>query len=290
MKKIEEWIAEANSPDEEKFRQVIHMLLEAIARDSNLSRTLIIKGGIVMSLIHGGGRYTSDLDASSLDKPSDLTQEKLNTILSKQLKAVVATSKYNLDLKIHSIKPQSTKKISEASFPAYQVNIGYADRSKPKEIKHLDANNSTHVVRIDVSFNESVTIEDVEAFSLNGKRNVLRYTLEQMMAEKYRSLLQQPIRNRNRRQDVFDIYHLTQEYKDHLNNPDVKALVLDKLIKSAKGKKIGEYLHRKAMADPEIKERSLKDVGTLKQEIEIKHDYAAMYITVSEYFESLPWQ
>lgn len=59
MKKIEEWIDQANGKNEKDFRQVIHMILVAISRDKNLSHTLVIKGGIVMSLVYGGDRYTS---------------------------------------------------------------------------------------------------------------------------------------------------------------------------------------------------------------------------------------
>jgi len=290
MKKIEEWIDQSNGKNEKDFRQVVHMILVAISRDRNLSHTLIIKGGIVMSLVYGGNRYTSDLDASSLDKPSDLTIDKLNTILGKQLKAVVATSKYNFDCKIHSIKPQPSKKhFSNASFPAYKVTIGYADKSQLSEMKKLASNNAAHTVSIDISFNETVTVEDFDAFQSNEKQNILYYNLEQIIAEKFRSLLQQPVRRRNRRQDVFDIYHLLQEYEEHFKNKETKHLVLEKLIKSSIGKGVDAYLHQKGILDPEVRKRSLEDVGTLKQEVEIEEDIETMYDVISNYFESLPW-
>lgn len=290
MKKIEEWIEQAQEKDEKDFRRIIHMILVAISRDKNLSHTLIIKGGIVMSLVYGGDRYTSDLDASSLEKPSDLTIEKLDSVLGKQLKAVVATSQYNLDCKIHSIKPQpSKKKFPDSSFPAYKVKIGYADKSQPNAMKQLAASNASHTVEIDISFNETVTVQDIDAFQLNEKQNVLYYNLEQIMAEKFRSLLQQPVRKRNRRQDIFDIAHLLQEYEDHFSNVETKNLVLEKLLKSSVGRDVDVYLHRKGMADPEIKKRSLEDVSSLEQEVEVKEDAAVMYGVVSSYFESLPW-
>jgi predicted nucleotidyltransferase component of viral defense system len=290
MKKIEEWIGQADGKNEKDFRQVIHMILVAISRDKNLSHTLVIKGGIVMSLVYGGDRYTSDLDASSLDKPSDLTMDKLNTILGRQLKAVIATSEYNLDCKIHSIKPQPSKKsFPNASFPAYKVKIGYADKSQPSEMKQLASSNASHTVEVDISFNETVTVEDIDAFQLNEKQNVLYYNLEQIMAEKFRSLLQQPVRRRNRRQDVFDLHHLLQEYDDHFRNAETKSLVLEKLIKSSIGRGLDAYLHQKGMLDPEVRKRSLEDVSTLEQEVEIKENIETMYDMVSDYFQSLPW-
>lgn len=290
MKKIEEWIGQADGKNEKDFRQVIHMILVAISRDKNLSHTLVIKGGIVMSLVYGGDRYTSDLDASSLDKPSDLTMDKLNTVLSRQLKAVIATSEYNLDCKIHSIKPKPSKKsFPNASFPAYKVKIGYADKSQPSEMKQLASSNAPRTVEVDISFNEPVTVEDIDAFQLNKKQNVLYYNLEQIMAEKFRSVLQQPVRRRNRRQDVFDLHHLLQEYEDHFRNIETKGLVLEKLIKSSMGRDLDAYLHQKGMLDPEVRKRSLEDISTLEQEVEVKENIETMYYIVSDYFQSLPW-
>jgi hypothetical protein len=97
------------------------------------------------------------------------------------------------------------------------------------------------------------------------------------------------VRRRNRRQDVFDIHHLLQEYEDHFKNIETKCLVLEKLIKSSTGRGVDAYLHPKGMVDPEVKKRSLEDVSTLEQEIELKESIETMYNVVSNYFESLPW-
>lgn len=92
------------------------------------------------------------------------------------------------------------------------------------------------------------------------------------MAEKFRSLLQQPVRRRNRRQDVFDLHHLLQEYDEHFRNMETRSLVLEKLIKSSTGRGLDAYLHQKGMLDPEVRKRSVEDVSTLKQEMEVKED------------------
>jgi predicted nucleotidyltransferase component of viral defense system len=55
--------------------------------------------------------------------------------------------------------------------------------------------------------------------------------LEDILAEKLRALLQQPIRHRNRRQDVYDIARMTRIHNDLLDR-----------------RKIGDYLMRKAAA------------------------------------------
>jgi len=156
-------------------------------------------------------------------------------------------------------------------------------------MKQLASSNASHTVEIDISFNETVTVEDIDAFQLNEKQNVLYYNLEQIMAEKFRSLLQQPVRRRNRRQDVFDLHHLLQEYEDHFRNVETKGLVLEKLIKSSMGRDLDAYLHQKGMLDPEVRKRSLEDVSTLEQEVEVKESIETMYDMVSDYFQSLPW-
>ena len=72
----------------------------------------------------------------------------------------------------------------------------------------LLAGNSPQVVEIDYSFNEAVF--DVEVLELDEGATIHSYTLNNMLAEKMRSLLQQPIRKRERQQDVYDIWLLLE--------------------------------------------------------------------------------
>ena len=83
------------------------------------------------------------------------------------------------------------------------LNIGYAPRSNPSALKRLMAKQSPMIVEIDYSYNEAVL--DIDLLSLSNGESLQVYSQINLMAEKYRSLLQQPIRRRNRRQDIYDL-------------------------------------------------------------------------------------
>lgn len=288
MKNIEEWIDRAENDDEKKFRQAIHLILLAISRDKFLSQNLVIKGGIVLSLAYGSERYTTDLDLSSLDNMEVLTKEELELKLGRQITAVVALSNYNLELLVHSIK-YMPKDPSKVKFPAYKARIGYADSTNSNSLVRLHNKQSPHIVELDISFNESVSVSDTENFKLTDRLNVLCYSLEQLIAEKYRSVLQQVVRTRSRRQDIFDIHYLLNQEASLLYSNKTKKTVLDKLIKCSTGKGIEAYLNQTGMRDEEIKSLSLKDFHTLSLEIDVDIPPEDMYTVVQDYFESLPW-
>lgn len=290
MKNIEEWIDRAENDDEKKFRQAIHLILLAISRDKFLSQNLVIKGGIVLSLAYGSERYTTDLDLSSLDNMEVLSKEELELKLSKQITAVVALSNYNLKLLVHSIK-YMPKDPSKVKFPAYKARIGYADSTNLNAVTRLDNKQSPNIVELDISFNESISVSDTENFKLTDRLNVLCYSLEQLVAEKYRSLLQQVVRTRSRRQDIFDIHYLLNQEASLLYSNETKKTVLDKLIKCSTGKGIEAHLNQTGMRDEEIKSLSLKDFHTLSLEIDVDIEIPPedMYTVVQDYFESLPW-
>jgi hypothetical protein len=83
------------------------------------------------------------------------------------------------------------------------LKIGYADMTNDRAMQRLQARSSSQVVEIDYSYNEVVF--DVEVVQLEGGVTIHTYSLHNVIAEKLRSLLQQPVRKRNRRQDVYDI-------------------------------------------------------------------------------------
>lgn len=286
---IQEWVNSAHNPDDTNFRRAIHVLLLAIAKNNSLCQTLVIKGGIVMSLVHNSERYTSDLDATSIGNIHQLTPENLESDLTSYLKASEIEIGYGLAFKIHSIKPQP-RDFTEAKYPAYKVKIGFAYQNNNKEMAKLENKQSPSIIEIDISFNERIDIEDTETIQLNESKNILCYSLEQIIAEKYRSLLQQPVRKRNRRQDVYDIYHLLSLHSEYLNQNEVKKSVLDKLKNLSQDKGIEKYLHKDGILDKEIQQRALEDFETLELEIDIsKINPEAMFNEISSYFCSLPW-
>lgn len=77
----------------------------------------------------------------------------------------------------------------DADFPILGLRIGDAQRSKPWELQRLLAGQEPRVVEIDYSYNEAVL--DVEVLRLTDGDSLKAYSQINLMAEKYRSLLQQ---------------------------------------------------------------------------------------------------
>ena len=137
---------------------------------------------------------------------------------------------------------------------------------------------------VDYSFNEWDFSPDLEI--VDGG-TIATYSFHDLVAEKLRSILQQPIRRRERFQDIYDIALLlrcnTEITKDDRNR------ILQNLRKSVEGRNVP--LDKIAMQNPEIErlskegyEEQLPDLvsGDLP-----KFDDA--FSTVVEFFESLPW-
>ncbi|WP_295435309.1 nucleotidyl transferase AbiEii/AbiGii toxin family protein [uncultured Thiodictyon sp.] len=73
------------------------------------------------------------------------------------------------------------------------------------------------------------------------------------IAEKLRALLQQEVRNRVRRQDIYDLHYLLSEHPLP-NEPPTRARILERLIAKAWARDL--EVSSGAMANPEIIRRS----------------------------------
>ncbi|WP_271190539.1 nucleotidyl transferase AbiEii/AbiGii toxin family protein, partial [Dactylosporangium matsuzakiense] len=113
---------------------------------------------------------------------------------------------------------------------------------------------------------------------------VRAFTLGELIAEKLRALLQQPIRNRNRRQDVYDIALLIDE------NPLGDALrvkILETLIEKCRSRRIEPT--RESIDDPEVARRAQRDWETLRLEVSDLPPFEERFAAVREFYRSLPW-
>ena len=117
-------------------------------------------------------------------------------------------------LRVQSINEQPHKWYSGTSFsfPALAVKIGHAIRGTPQE-KQLERKEASNVVPLDINFNEKTS--GVQTLKLADNKTLLAYSLNDLIAEKYRAILEQVERNRERRQDVYDLDIL-------IRKPDLK--------------------------------------------------------------------
>lgn len=281
---VRAWVEAAQSnPLRYRDRQVTEIVLAAIGLAPNLKKTLVLKGGAVMALAFKSERVTADVDFSADADPeafAELVVEELNALLPK-----TAISLGYLDL---LCRVQSVKKMPKAlnfedyDFPALLVRIGSAQRGTGEE-KRLEARQATRVLDIEISFRDQVYA--FQELSLTDAGVAVRaFTFHELIAEKLRALLQQPIRNRYRRQDVYDVAFLVET---HVLEGDDRAKILSTLIEKCRTRKIEPDI--RSIDDPEIVRRAREDWDTLKLELSDLPPFDERFAIVRELYVSLPW-
>lgn len=280
LSNIPEWVA--NAPVEQRnFRRAVHIVLEAIAKNKRLSELLCMKGGILMALHYDSPRFTTDIDFSTPEAFTERAEKEVVQLVSESLVAVSNDLDYDIDCRLqgHKIKPSRSK-----TYVSIFMSIGFAERGRPEYAKLLRGQ-SPHTVSIDYNFKESIPQVEEVSIGLDGVLRV--YALPTLVAEKFRSLLQQPIRNRNRRQDVFDIHHLLNERKQLYVDGCMRAVLEDLIVKCA-DRDVSVSID--SIDQPAVHDMAEEDYDTL--EIEVSGDlpdFEEAFAQISAYYRSLPW-
>ncbi len=207
-------------------RQTIEIALNAIAMTKRLQATMFLKGGILMGLAHGSPRQTADIDLTTVLAPAPAVGDDIRQSLDAMFPRAAAELGYaDLIVRTHTVTslPRSLP-FAEASFPALQLKIACAQRGTIQE-RALRSGKTPVVIAADISFNER--LQQVRVLELNGGQSLRAYGLVDLIAEKYRALLQQVTRRRQRPQDVYDLNRLLTG-----NGLDegTRARILDSLV------------------------------------------------------------
>lgn len=277
---IREWVNQTS--DYRTFRQAVHTILTAIAGTPFLQTSMIMKGGVLLALSYRSSRYTKDIDFSTATKRPDFDLLDFRRQLEDSLTDAVETLGYGLDCRVQSCS--QNPKGDDATFPTIQVSIGYAAKGSSGH-KRLLTGGATSVIWIDYSLNEPV--EETDMFELEDGSAIRTYSLVEMVAEKFRALLQQAARNRNRRQDIYDLHYVLSDHPLHAD-PLTKARILARLTEKSRIR--GLPVDPGAMSNPEIRRRSEAEYGKLAAEIEGDlPPFAEVYAVVEAFYRSLPW-
>ena len=170
----------------------------------------------------------------------------------------------------------------EFDFPALLIRIGSAQRGTGEE-KRLEVGRATRVLDIEISFRDQVYA--FQELNLTGPGVAVRaFTLHEIIAEKLRALLQQPIRKRNRRQDVYDIAYLVET--NELSDED-RRNILETLIEKCRTR--GIEATPESMDDPEVRRRAEVDWSTLALELDDLPPFDERFDMMRELYLSLPW-
>jgi predicted nucleotidyltransferase component of viral defense system len=277
---IDKWVSDAEEHELE-FREAVHTVLAAIAQSKNLNDNMIIKGGILLAIRYRSNRFTRDIDFSTPKKLNEIKPEEVRSYMDSALSQIVETLDYDLDCRVQKCK--ANPKDPEASFPNIELKIGYAYKGTPKH-RRLLAGQSSTTISIDYSLNEQTP--NVENLLLGNGGELQAYALTDLIAEKYRAVLQQAERNRQRRQDIFDLYFLLESTKDL--GPDEKYDIISSLMIKSRSRGIEPTIN--SMNNPEIYERAKAEYPTLSSEIEGDlPDFDHIYTHVKGFYQSLDW-
>ena len=227
-------------------RQVTEIVLNAIGQAPSLKSSLVLKGGTLMALAYVSQRVTSDVDFTAVVGPEGF-DERLREELDALLPRTAITLGYvDLVCRVQTIRKLPRPQSFETmNFPALLVKIGSAVRGTSEE----------------------------KAF-----------TLHELIAEKFRALLQQPIRNRHRRQDVYDIALLVEE---NYLSPEDRTLIRKTLVEKCASRQI--VPNATSLTNPDVVERAGTDWSTLALEVRNLPPFEERFAIVADFYASLPW-
>lgn len=282
---LSSWVAEASAdPVRYQERQVTEILLQAIGISASLHATLVLKGGILMSLVHGSYRQTGDVDFTAIIDPEPYAQHLKATLNRGLVRAAADLGYTDLLCAVQRFDYQPRKDgFAEFAAPALTLSIGYATKGTSDALR-LEQGKSTRVVEVDISFKEKVTTL-TELMIEAPNVSIHAYSVEEIIAEKFRAILQHVKRNRSRRQDIFDIRWLIERYAP---DQSTKALILETLHRKAVDRDIVAV--RNSFDNPEVKLRSAKEWDSMKLEVGAKlPDFEESFAIVRDFYRSLPW-
>ena len=279
---ISAWGDQASDGSNKEFREAVHTILSAIASDKNLQASMILKGGILLAIRYHSHRFTKDIDLSTAKTLKDyISLDQVITSLNDSLALMIEVLDYGLDCQGQSAKIQP--KSPDATYPSINLKVGYAYKGSAKH-KRLQSKKSPTTISIDYSLNEETP--NIDTLQLSQGEELLVYSLTDLIAEKYRSLLQQVPRNRYRRQDIFDLYLILGKF-DSIDDVE-KRKIFECLVDKARSRNIEPA--KESIGDPELKERAQHNYHTLADEIEGElPDFDQAFETVSTFYKSLPW-
>jgi hypothetical protein len=282
---ISEWIEKAKAdPQAYVERQVTEIFLAALAMTKPYANEIFLKGGILMGVVYRSPRQTGDVDFTAVSNPSTDMAEALKAALNKAFPRAAAKLGYpDMMCNAQSSRYEpSAKLFAKATGPALSLRVGYARRGSPQERLFLRGN-ASNVLEVDISFREPVNAIQIVRLGHEGV-TVRAYSLLDLIAEKLRALLQQPTRNRNRRQDIYDIASLLKQFT---LDSDEKASLLTLLQEKCRARDIEP--DREALGQPGVRNRAHKDWHTLGLEVDDLPDFDQCFEVVNGFYQSLPW-
>ncbi len=241
---------------EGRKRFVSFLILQCFDLSPILSRSLVFKGGNALRFVYQNPRSTIDLDFTVVNNCLERNIDKLRKSIDQSL--LFANRRYNIRARAQKI--EARPKSPDATHPTYLVKVGYQFWNEKYFNNILQGKNVSSTIPLDISFADLICDSQIMDLQDNGHGHLRVGTLEDILAEKLRSLLQQPIRNRNRKQDVFDLARLFQVARDQID----LGKLSDFLMRKCHERDIDA---RKQKFDQTVREMASIDYERLKESI-----------------------
>jgi len=269
------WADSAADPVGSRQRQATHILLAAIAR-LRPSYTLHLKGGLLLGLVYDSPRMTADIDLTARFPPRRGIDAEIEAMLNGILPETAAMLGYvGTQVRVNrvGIRPKKyAADIEKASFPALRITVRHAFGRRPEGM-----------VSVDVSFNEPET-GSADILDIGDGIELHAYSSVEVIAEKYRALLEQASRRRRRRQDVYDLDFLLARL---VIDDSRKVGILDALVGKCRARGIVPAID--SLDDPEIRERASAEWDSIGLETGSLPDFDHCFRNVRRFYRELPW-
>ena len=196
---------------------------------------------------------------------------------------------YGIACKIQKYKQEpNPKKQEDPTFPGLKLTVGFANKSNKVEFKKVqEKRQQTNFFEIDYSFNE-FTYKPETALISNSSDPLIVYSLTDLVSEKFRSIFQQKVRKRTRRQDIYDLFYLLSNFRQELDT--LKPPILETLKKKSEERLKDFPVTQNSLGDADVIRRSQQEYPSLETEIDgILPKFSLAYGLIEEYYRSLPW-
>lgn len=220
-------------------------VLAGLSQKKDAQNILIFKGGTCLKKCYFGDyRFSEDLDFSANTKIDDETLDQhIDDICQK---ATEIAKLQNLVLKIER-ELYLEKKTHPHNQRAYTIQVQYPWHRKPLT-----------KIKFEVSRDEKLVFKPVTRELINNydekiEGQVNTYSLEEVLLEKYRAILQNQERLakkkwiRSRVRDFYDLWHVFHQYREHLHLEGFSSSFVEKCqIKDINFKGPGQFFDNEA--------------------------------------------
>ena len=188
---------------------ILSWILLGIAKHEYLSKTLVFKGGTVLKKVYFEDyRFSEDLDFTLLNADDSISSaqasnEQIFTWFKEAFEFIIEEANIPLDI-IDPDSHRDRREHEDAHLPVGQGGINFYI----SYIGPLGGQGNNKKVKVDISRSEQLVFEPIKnnvfiSYSDLEEHQILCYSLEEVLVEKMRSVMQ-----RMQARDLYDIWHL----------------------------------------------------------------------------------